>query len=186
MTLRDVTREARVNLAAVNYHFGSKRDLIREVVRDRFEPINAERIRRLNASVERHTPEAVPLREIFEALFRPLFSAALTSRGPDRVLMQMIGRSLSEPAGFLREMHGEFFADLSQRFLVELRRAQPLLSAAELHYRFFLCVSAMIGAISEQVLLDSLSRGLADADDIDHLAEQLIDFAAAGFGRAPS
>ena len=40
MTLRQVTREAKVNLAAVNYHFGSKLNLMRALLRDRFEPIN--------------------------------------------------------------------------------------------------------------------------------------------------
>ena len=181
MTLRDVTREARVNLAAVNYHFGTKRDLIREVVRSRFEPINEARIQRLNESIERHSPDPVPVREIFEALFHPLFDSANTRRGPDRVLMQMIGRSLSEPADFLREMHEEFFAGLSQRFLMELKRSQPQLSDAALQYRFFFSVSTMLGAISDQVRLGMISRNRIDSTNIKTLVDELVAFVAAGF-----
>ena len=43
MTLRQVTHEVKVNLAAVNYHFGSKLNLLCELLRDRFEPINQQR-----------------------------------------------------------------------------------------------------------------------------------------------
>ena len=56
MALREVTKEARVNLAAVNYHFGSKSGLMRAIVRHRFEPINRERLRLLDASIEQHHP----------------------------------------------------------------------------------------------------------------------------------
>ena len=54
MTLRQVTREAKVNLAAVNYHFGSKLNLMRALLRDRFEPINLQRHLLLNQQIEAH------------------------------------------------------------------------------------------------------------------------------------
>lgn len=56
MTLREVTHEARVNLAAVNYHFGSKSNLMRSMIRERFEPINQERLRLLDVAIEQHHP----------------------------------------------------------------------------------------------------------------------------------
>jgi len=51
MSMRAVTRRAHVNLAAVNYHFGSKHQLVFAMVRRRFEPINARRMERLEAAV---------------------------------------------------------------------------------------------------------------------------------------
>lgn len=55
MTLREVTNEANVNLAAVNYHFGSKTNLMRALIRERFEPINQQRLALLAERVEAHT-----------------------------------------------------------------------------------------------------------------------------------
>ena len=48
-SLRQLTGKARVNLAAVHYHFGSKEDLAKAVLARRIEPINVERIARLDA-----------------------------------------------------------------------------------------------------------------------------------------
>ena len=48
-SLRALTRAADVNLAAVHYHFGSKDELILEVLRDKIRPVNEERSRRLAA-----------------------------------------------------------------------------------------------------------------------------------------
>ena len=39
-SLRDITAEAQVNLAAVNYHFQSKDSLIDAVIARRIEPVN--------------------------------------------------------------------------------------------------------------------------------------------------
>ncbi len=182
MTLRDVTREAHVNLAAVNYHFGSKKDLMRAVVRNRFEPINRERLQRLDRLVAEHAPDPVPTRAIFEALYRPLFESAVTASGePDRALIRLIGRALAEPAAFMRSMHSEFFRELGLRFLNELGRACPQLDEQTLQYRFFYAVSMMIGSIVEQTRLETFSAGKLDGRDFDRLVAGLIDFSVAGF-----
>lgn len=183
MTLREVTRHARVNLAAVNYHFGSKQALIRAVMRRHFEPVNAARLRLLEQAVAVHHPAPAPVETIFAALFRPVFDTALREGADGRRLSAIIGRALTEPAEFLRGIHREFFAELGTRFLAELRRTFPGMPESELQYRFFLAVSTMLGALLEQIRLDNLSGGRVDAADPDLLCEQLVRFTAAGFGR---
>ena len=53
---RRITRTANVNLAAVNYHFGSKDQLIKAVFNRRIKPVNGERLRRLSAWKSRAIP----------------------------------------------------------------------------------------------------------------------------------
>jgi AcrR family transcriptional regulator len=184
MTLREVTKDARVNLAAVNYHFGSKINLMRAVIEKRFQPINTERLERLDAYIAEHCPDPVPLEQIISALFRPLFDHAKTQRGPDRVFMQMIGRAVTEPADFMRDMHKEFFAELCSRFIGELKRSCPELSDDALQYRMFLAVSTMIGAIAEQSRLESMTDGKLKSDDLDRICNELIQFVVYGFKQA--
>lgn len=184
MTLRDVTQQAGVNLAAVNYHFGSKTNLMRAVIQRRIEPINMERIARLDACVARNAPQAVPLNEIFDALFRPLFDHAMSEKDPDRAFIQMIGRALTEPADFVRTMHKEFFIELSQRFMSELKRSCPELSEEDLQFRFFLSVSTMLGTVTEQIRLENISDGKLNGTDLDKLCSKLTAFVVSGFKQA--
>ena len=55
-SLRQITRLAHVNLAAVNYHFASKRELWLEVMQRRLAPLNAERVRLIEAARARTLP----------------------------------------------------------------------------------------------------------------------------------
>ena len=48
VSVRDITAEAGVNLASVNYHFGSKDALLFEIFRRRTSELNRERARMMN------------------------------------------------------------------------------------------------------------------------------------------
>ena len=181
MTLRDVTRVAKVNLAAVNYHFGSKHDLMREVIGTRIEPINVERLQRLDALIEQHAPKPVPLIDIFDTLFRPLFESDRSKSGPNPALIKMIGRVFSEPADFMRGMHQHFFQELSRRYIVELKRTCPKLSDESLRYRFYLSISTMLGTTINQVILENLSANQSTPPSYEKIVDELIRYAAAGF-----
>src|SRR6202050_3962619 len=49
-SLRDITAEADVNLAGVNYHFQSKESLIDAVIARRIEPVNRKRLEMLESA----------------------------------------------------------------------------------------------------------------------------------------
>ena len=181
MTLRQVTREAKVNLAAVNYHFGSKLNLMRALLRDRFEPINQQRHLLLDQQIEAHAPDPVPLSVIYDTLFRPLFTDIGSASDKHTSLIQIIGRALTEPAEFMRGLHKEFFADISKRFMSEIHLSCPELSPDQIQYRFFLSVSTMIGTVIEQVRLETISDGKLDGKNLDITLNELTTFVVAGF-----
>src|ERR1700754_4051175 len=70
VSVRDITAQAGVNLASVNYHFGSKDALLFQIFRRRTGELNRERARMLHMANDRHAGRP-PVREILEALFAP-------------------------------------------------------------------------------------------------------------------
>ncbi|MDQ8195903.1 TetR/AcrR family transcriptional regulator [Coraliomargarita sp. SDUM461004] len=181
MTLREVTKEAGVNLASVNYHFGSKSNLMRELIHERFEPINQQRLKGLDQLVQKHAPAAVPLEAIFDALFRPLFAGIGANSVSDTTLVQIIGRMLTEPADFMIHLHKEFFAELSKRFMGEIQRTCPELSQEQIQFRFFLSISTMIGTIAGEVRLEIISGSQLNSAILDRILEELTNYVVAGF-----
>src|SRR5439155_23708747 len=77
VTLRDIVAEANVNLAAVNYHFGSKDELIAELFVTRSLALNRERLRELRAAEE----AGADVSDILRALVGPTLRGCL---GPER------------------------------------------------------------------------------------------------------
>lgn len=71
-SMRMITGEAEVNLAAVNYHFGSKEALLREVFRRRLSWLNRERLSALNELEEKANGEPLKPSAILEAFFGTL------------------------------------------------------------------------------------------------------------------
>src|SRR5437763_1690153 len=93
-SLRDITAEAQVNLAAVNYHFQSKDALMEAVICRRIQPVNRRRMELLDASGENATVE-----DIIRAFFSPVFVEGNLGGVP-----ALIGRVLADPGQFLKKL----------------------------------------------------------------------------------
>src|SRR5690554_7783579 len=74
VSVRDITTEAGANVAAVNYHFGSRTGLMAAVMTRYVKPVNDERLARLEAAEARWVGKPVPLEELVDAFTRPLIS----------------------------------------------------------------------------------------------------------------
>src|SRR5947209_1582864 len=80
-SLRQITTAAEVNLAAVNYHFGSKEELFQSVLTRRLDPMNQERMALLTAYEQCAAPHPLSCEKIMSAMFIPALRLA---RDPDR------------------------------------------------------------------------------------------------------
>ena len=179
VSVRDITAEAGVNLASVNYHFGSKDALLFEIFRRRAAEMNRERARRLheiNDQFQGHPP----VREILRALIEPpmLWSKASSER---RISMQFIIRARSEGTAAVRDA---LVNDVSHlvRFAEALKQAMPGLPPEDVYWRLHF-VLGMIhnNRFAEFDRLHVLSDGLTREGDSDALLKRMLDFAEAGF-----
>ena len=175
-SLRALTSEAGVNLAAVNYHFGSKHELLHAAVARHLEPINRKRLALLD-ELERKAPDGrVPVEQILEALFRPVVDFRHASAQNSDVVRRVAALIHAEPREVVVPLVQELFGEVTERFTAALSRALPELSEDEVALRFHVCVGSMVHVLGR---VPPHELGLSD----DESAEQLVNFLAAGFGR---
>lgn len=181
VTMREVARQARTNVASAHYHFGSKEGLVIEMLRHRIAPINAERLRLLEEAKRKSGGKPLKPINIFKALLLPIGQAATGLKGPDPRFMQLVGRSFTEPASFLEKVHRRLFRELSDIFMVELRLSHPNAEEEDLFWNLHFVVATMLGALANHRRLAPFSGGLCKDKDVAEMIQRLIVFATGGF-----
>lgn len=179
VSVRDITTEAGVNLAAVNYHFGSRDALLFEIFRARTSELNRTRARLLHEAQDAHEGET-PLRAILEALIAPptLWS---DPDSPRFVSLQFLIRARSEGTAAMTEALEKDVTHL-ERFADALTRACPSLPKKAIFWRLHF-VLGMIhqNRVTEMDRLRNVSGGAAGNDPIETQIQLMVDFAEAGF-----
>lgn len=180
-SLRAVTQAAGVNLAAVNYHFGSKEGLVAAVVRRAMSEVNAERERRLLELHRRGRTLAVA--DVVRAFVET--GAELVPRVGRRSLAPFVGRVISDPSPRLRRIFAAEVHEVEGRYLEALIAALPHVSAAEVRLRY----TAMVGVLGLDQLgvLRDMARPAAQEDATAPIhRERLIAFLAAALAAPPA
>ncbi|HEX3701157.1 MAG TPA: TetR/AcrR family transcriptional regulator [Phenylobacterium sp.] len=179
VSVRDITAEAGVNLASVNYHFGSKDALLFEIFRRRTGELNRERARMLHEANERHDGKP-PVRDILGALFAPplRWSDPTNDR---RISIQFIIRARSEGTAQMRDALQNDVSHL-ERFAAALIAARPDLPREAVYWRLHFCLGMVHNnRFAEFDRLHHLSGGATREGDVQDLLGRMLDFAEAGF-----
>jgi AcrR family transcriptional regulator len=173
-SMRVLTARAGVNLAAVNYHFGSKDALIEALFRRRLDPMNAERIRALEAL-------EAEAEAIIRAFIRPGLTQLEDAKGGGRNFIRLLGRTYSEPAKPIRALIGQLYAPAMERYKAALERALPQMPREELVWRMHF----MFGTLAYTLAATDTVQLIAgckpeDRYDARLLEDRLTAFLAAG------
>jgi AcrR family transcriptional regulator len=181
-SLRQITQKANVNLASVNYHFGSKEDLYQRVVLRHLRPLNEERLSLLAQAEQLAGDQPVPLRAVLDTFIRPLLRRAAADAPGGRSFLRLISRDLVEPPPFMRQAMTEEFAPLIGRYAAVLSQTLPGFPLAELYWRMQFVIGALLHVAAHQHDLAELTQDHCRGDDVDGCIGRLIDFCTAGFG----
>ena len=179
-SLRQVTSAANVNLAAVNYHFGSKDNLINEVFRRRLDELTERRLQALTAV--RGLADS-SLESLLEAFVLPALNLA-TDKFGGFSFMRVLARAYAEHDQTLRKFLSDNYGHVLKAFAQAVHELMPELQKEALYWRLDFISGALTYAMSDFGMVRRPS-GRSEEEHRRQAAVEFVRFACAGM-RAPS
>ena len=176
-SLRAITAQAGVNLAAVNYHFQSKESLLHAVIARRLNPVNERRLAMLDACEEAAGDGPLRLEPVLDALLRPVFEML---SGQAKEFTPIMGRIFTESAELTEQVFQKHLAHVAQRFLPAFQRALPDLPLVELLWRLQFVYGVMSHTMGAGRIVKFLAKGQCDTTDVEATRRRVETFLLAG------
>lgn len=177
-TIREICRAAGVNVAAINYHFGGKKELYRTVVTDLLDHI----FRRypVDAGIDATSPPEDRLRAFIRGALKRLLSPGGLSGYPGKG--QLVARELADPSPFMDDLVDQFIRPTAA-VLMDILTAL-LGPHASLRVRMR-CQISVIGqcfhyAMARPIVSRLTGFDYTDPDIIDDLTDHISRFSLAG------
>ena len=183
-SLRQLTTAAGVNLAAVNYHFGSKEELFQAVLTRRLDPMNQERIERLEKLEREASGKPLSCEKILFAMLIPALRLARDERRGGKNFLRLLGRAYADPAPFIRHFLSQQYAGMIGRYKEAFLRALPQLSRQELTWRLHFVMGALSYTLAGTDALKLFAQ-VTDTDNDELLLQRLAPFLVAGLKAPP-
>ncbi len=173
-SLRQLTAAAGVNLAAVNYHFGSKEKLVEQVFRRRLDALNT---RRMDALGQIEGCADTTIEDVLAAYIRPALELSHDDSGA--LFMRVLARAFAEHDDRLRQFLSENYGHVMRQFTAEFARLLPQLAKRELYWRIDLVTGALTHAMSGFGMIQR-PKDVSERAHREQTAQHLIRFAVAG------
>lgn len=177
-SVRDITAEAGVNLAAINYHFGGKDALYGEVIVRRLRLLRTRRLEAIRGALR---PAAG--RPKLEDLLRAFGEAVLeptSDWGEGRVVVQLLTRELAEgrmPPGVCDV---ELMQPVESALMKGLRILEPRLTARAARMAVHALTAQLFHLVHVARIQGSLHERTVHGLPFNETLEHLVRFSAAG------
>ncbi len=180
-SLRAITSNAKVNLAAVNYHFGSKKALLEDVFERRLLPLNAIRKERLKKVKETAIKEdrKATVREIMYAFIEPTLTFKESDPGAEDFIA-LVGRSFSDPDNTVRNVFFRYMKPMLLLLFETLSEALPSIPQNVLFWRLQFSLGAMAHTMHGCGDLMPETLNIETKMDTDLLVSMIVSFVTAG------
>jgi len=180
-SLRDLTMNAGVNLASVNYHFGSKKRLLEAIFERRLQPLNESRLQKLKEirKAAGQQGENPAVREILKVFIEPVLRARESHKG-EIFLLNLVGRAFIDLDVTVQEILRRFMKPLSDCVIETLSKALPEIPREVIFWR----LQFVLGALGRTMFVyrnPALGKPKEVPDvDPETLLEYLVSFATKG------
>lgn len=180
-TMRDIVKDARISLGAVNFHFGSKQGLANEIFERVAREVCTGRQLEYDALERAAKGKPVPVEKTFRVLLGPYVEGDEDQR---LLLIYLIQQLRLAKLDLAPEVGPRYFTAIARRTVDLLHKAAPHMSEADVWWRYSLALGSILTIVSDCApdnRLKRISRGAANAADRAELIEQTIQFIVAGF-----
>jgi AcrR family transcriptional regulator len=164
LSMRQITSAAGVNLAAVNYHFGSKDALIQAVLSRQLDPLNEQRVAMLD-KFEREQGDRLTCEHVLAAMFLPAVRMFKGDSAQSGRYLQFLGRAYTDPSAVVRDFINTHYLQTLGRFFTAFHRTLPDLDRQDLGFRLHFAMGALSGILAggnTQRLIKDFTQGHTD------------------------
>ena len=179
-SMREITARADVNLASINYHFGSKKNLIQAVFKRYFDRL----MPNIQSCLEVTTlgQGAAGIEKLLYTLIPPMLSLNTLSDNGTATFVKLLGRGYNETQGHLRRFIMNDYGDCIRALVSAIRQCLPKLSEEELFWRMHFAMGSFVFSMaSSQALTEIAESDFHKHVDIEEVMRHLVPFVAQGF-----
>ena len=178
VSLRTITEVAGVDLALVNYHFGSKDNLLREVIARRARIVHDDRVRALEVARHEAGTQSPSIEAIVTAFLEPLLRHLITGDRGWRYYGNLASQ-LDVLPKFI-DLTSDVLDPTALHFINALRQALPKTPPQSIYWGYMFLIGSMVQVMSATGRIERLSHGLCGSDDIEGALRELVPFVSAG------
>ncbi len=179
-TVRQITSAAGVNLAAVNYHFGSKKGLIQAVAEKLLVPL-CDHIDNALVSHVATSNEPPTLEEALEMLMRALLAVNKTNIQALPVFMRLLELAYMKNQGELRDFLIERYAGRLTSFVAIMRNGSAMMEDDEFFWRIHFLLGSITFTLSNVHTIAALEKRESEKDvEIEQVMHRMVPVLAAG------
>lgn len=177
LTMRQISNHANTNLAAINYHFGSKQSLINHMLERRLDTLFDMRLKRLD-ELENGSHQPCLIKQVLEAFIEPALVISNDDRMGGQRFMKILARAYAERSEFLHQLLSSRYADTIKRFASAIERACPHLSTQTVFWRFHFIMGALTYVMADFGAASKTSH-MTEQEFFSTCSHQLVDFSLA-------
>lgn len=175
ISIRKISQKSNTNLAAVNYHFGNKQQLINEMLERRLNNLFTVREKLLNKlNPESNSP--CKLEDLLNAFITPALTMANDTHQGGKQFMNVLARAYAEQSDHLHQLLSYKYSPIVKRFAYAIGKACPHLSESTVYWRFHFIIGSITYVMSD-FGGSSLSNQLEEHEYIQRCTDELINFA---------
>lgn len=181
-SLRTITTRAGVNLAAVNYHFGSKKELVQAVFERFLTPFCYKLDKELDQALADAEPnQPPPLDRVFSILAKVMLAGANDPATTHKlsIFMRLLGLAYTQSQGHLRRFLREHYDGTYKRFVIMVHQTTPHVSPNELFWRIHFAVGAAVFTMGSAETLRAMAKSDTHMDNsLEDIVNKLGPFLA--------
>lgn len=178
LSIRKISLQAHTNLAAINYHFGNKQQLINQVLERRLNNLFEVRMKMLHDLNQGDRQKKCNLEQILHAFIAPALYMINDVHQGGKVFMKVLARAYAEQSDSLHELLAKRYTPIIKEFAEAIQLACPDLARETIFWRFHFIIGALTYAMGD-FGASSMAKQMQEAEYFNKSVQELIQFAVA-------